>query len=129
MSLMPIDQLLPTLQKVKPVKTGQWIACCPAHDDRTPSLKITETSNGVVLLKCWAGCTASEIVTAVGLGLRDLFPLMSNKPRRNGLSLQAIKHEQWVLKIGTAHLEQGRTLSETDLARLELARRRLGDSA
>ena len=31
-----------------------WVACCPAHDDTTPSLSINETSAGKVLVKCFA---------------------------------------------------------------------------
>lgn len=52
---------------------GRWKARCPAHADRTPSLSISEGQDGRVLLRCFAGCTVSEILAALGLGLRDLF--------------------------------------------------------
>ena len=49
------------------------VARCPAHDDRTPSLSILEGDDGRVVLHCFAGCTAGDIVAAMGLELRDLF--------------------------------------------------------
>jgi hypothetical protein len=49
-----------------------WVARCPAHEDRNPSLSIRE-QNGKVLLHCHAGCTVEDICSAVGLGLGDLF--------------------------------------------------------
>ena len=53
-------------------RNGQYQAKCPAHDDRNPSLSITE-GNGKVLLCCHAGCTAERVVGALGLEASDLF--------------------------------------------------------
>jgi putative DNA primase/helicase len=49
-----------------------WSCCCPAHDDRHPSLSVTE-SNGRVLLYCHRGCAFTEIVTE--LERRGLWPV------------------------------------------------------
>jgi hypothetical protein len=35
---------------------------CPAHDDRAPSLSISEGDDGRTLLKCHAGCSTADIV-------------------------------------------------------------------
>jgi putative DNA primase/helicase len=51
----------------------KWSARCPAHDDRNPSLAITEKANGDALVHCHAGCSVDEVVVAVGLEVRDLF--------------------------------------------------------
>jgi putative DNA primase/helicase len=45
--------------------TGGWIARCPAHRDRTPSLSITDTAHGGLLLHCFAGCSWSAIRDAL----------------------------------------------------------------
>jgi putative DNA primase/helicase len=52
----------------------EWIAKCPAHDDSTPSLGITEGDNGGVLLCCHAGCSTESVCAAMGIKLSDLFP-------------------------------------------------------
>lgn len=70
----PIDKVLSSLESVKKTAPDKWIARCPAHDDRRPSLSIREAEDGKVLLKCWSGCGAGEIVNALGLSLADLFP-------------------------------------------------------
>ena len=118
-----LDNVLSCLDKVKSAGTNKWKACCPAHDDKNPSLAISETSDGTVLLKCWAGCTAQEIVSAIGLELRDLFP-GAKQPRR-GPSKQAIEHERAVYQIGKSLLDAGK-LSGDDLQRFNLAKQRLG---
>src|SRR5690606_39091140 len=50
------------------------VAKCPAHDDQKPSLSIRLTNEGKVLLKCHAGCTANDVMSALRLSLRDLSP-------------------------------------------------------
>jgi hypothetical protein len=54
------------------LKGERWQACCPAHEDRSPSLSITPAGNRV-LIHCHAGCTNAQIMAALGLQLSDLF--------------------------------------------------------
>lgn len=59
---------------------GSWTAKCPSHDDHRNSLSISEGSDGKILLKCHAnhGCTAESIAAAMGLEMKDLFPVPDN---------------------------------------------------
>lgn len=118
-----LDKVLNRLDKVKSAGANKWKACCPAHDDKHPTLAISETSQGVVLLKCWAGCSTKEIVSAIGLELRDLFP--GDKQPRRGPSKAAIEHERMVFRIGQS-LQQRGSLAGDDLVRFNLAKQRLG---
>jgi len=71
---MIVDKILPLLDKVKKKGDNSWIACCPGHDDKNPSLVITEKDDRV-LLHCFSHhCDVYDIVHAVGLELSDLFP-------------------------------------------------------
>jgi hypothetical protein len=74
----PVMNLLNRLDDVKDNGRNKWLAKCPAHKDKRPSLSIREADSGAVLVKCWASCEVAEIVSAVGLELSDLFP-----PREN----------------------------------------------
>jgi len=118
-----LDKLLNRVEKVKSAGANKWKACCPAHDDQNPSLAITATSDGVLLLKCWAGCTTKEIVWAIGLELRDLFP--GEKQPRRGPSKAAVEHERMIYRIGKSLIHQG-SLAGDDLVRFNLAKQRLG---
>lgn len=51
------------LTKAKRTSSG-WIACCPAHDDSTPSLSISDGNKGPVF-RCHAGCTQDAVVNAI----------------------------------------------------------------
>jgi putative DNA primase/helicase len=42
-----------------------WIARCPAHDDRTPSLSICDAGNGKVLVRCHAGCDQERVIASL----------------------------------------------------------------
>ncbi len=47
-----------------------WTARCPAHDDRTPSLSLTDTQDGKVLVRCHAGCEQERVIAGLrGRGL------------------------------------------------------------
>jgi hypothetical protein len=84
---MSLDRMLPLLEKVKHTEQGRWLARCPAHDDRSPSLAVRELDDGRVLLHCFAGCSVQEIVSSVGLELSDLFPqneIPREQVNRNG---------------------------------------------
>ena len=76
---MRIEEFLQRLEGVKgPNASGEYLAKCPAHDDRTQSLCIreAEAENGgtKILIKCQTGrCSTREIVTAMNLQMKDLF--------------------------------------------------------
>lgn len=44
-----------------------WIARCPLHDDRHPSLSVVEKSDGLVRVTCWAGCDWKQLREHLGL--------------------------------------------------------------
>ena len=49
-----------------------WMARCPVHDDRAPSLSISSGKGGKVLVRCHAGCEQRDVITAlVDCGLWD----------------------------------------------------------
>lgn len=50
---------------------GYWIARCVAHEDRAPSLSIRERE-GKVVLHCFAGCRAVDILRVLNLTWKDL---------------------------------------------------------
>jgi hypothetical protein len=60
----------------------QWLACCPAHDDRKASLSIGIGRKGLVL-SCHAGCKTVDVLARIGLTFRDLYdPDEDDGPKR-----------------------------------------------
>ena len=66
---------------VRPNGSG-WVACCPAHEDREPSLSVGIGQGGKVLLTCFAGCEFAEIVAGLGMTPAEMFPADDRKPSR-----------------------------------------------
>lgn len=131
------DNLLGRLEKVKG-RNGSWVACCPAHKDRSPSLTIRETPDGKILLHCFAGCEVADVIGAVGMDLSDLFPPES-KTRDYGVPqkrqrflaselLQAISLEATIVAICAYDLSQGKPLRDADYERLRLASSRINEA-
>jgi hypothetical protein len=124
-------KVLDRLVGVKQTATGRWIAKCPAHEDRSPSLSVRETEDGRVLLHCFAGCANGDVLAALGLRMSDLFdrPLAHHLPPiRGGFSarelLELSSHEATVVALLAADA-QTRTLTEDELKRLTQAASRL----
>ncbi len=99
---MSAEALLSKLRGVRATGTNRWIACCPGHEDRNPSLSITVTSTGVTLLNCFAQCGAADVLAAVGLDFADLYPPKSWEPGKPPRRERSTFDAAAVLKIITA---------------------------
>ena len=130
---MSIENLISRLDKVKG-RNGHWTACCPAHDDRGPSLAIKPTEDGRILLHCFAGCDVHSIVTAVGMDLTDLFP-----PRDAGSApvkpafyasdlLRIIAFETSIVRILANDIVSGTGITKPDVERLRKASDRIEEA-
>jgi hypothetical protein len=131
--MMSIDTLLSRLIKVKRTGNGRYLACCPAHLDKNPSLTVRETDDGRILVHCFAGCSVEEVLHAVGLEFDSLFPekLIGHclHPERHPFNakdiLEAVRHEALIVSVAASTIAHGETLVVNDYARLMLANRRL----
>jgi len=126
-----ITHILSQLSKVMSRSNDRWMACCPAHEDKSPSLSITQSSDGKILLHCFAGCTIEEITDALGLSLNKLFPDngFNNRDYHHQLKQSQYKeilfNEQVVVAIAKSEIKKNHRLNEKDTARHLLALSRI----
>ena len=116
-------------------KTGEasWIACCPAHEDNSPSLAIRLLDDGRILLHCFAGCETSRVLESLGLAIEDLFPDRGfgdhykrvQRPFNAMDVLRCIAFEAQIAAVAASNLARGVLLQHSDHARLMLATSRL----
>lgn len=121
----PLDLLLPRLEGVK--RQGErYVARCPAHDDKSPSLSLARGEDGRALVRCWAGCETRDVLAAVGLELRDLFPDNLSAEQRQQYRRQHLTKERQFERL-VIEAAKGATapLSDKDTARLALAQERI----
>ena len=118
---MSASILLSKLSRVKKTGADRWMACCPAHQDKTASLSIKDLPDGRVLLHCFAGCDADAVLDAVGLTFADLMPerLQGDfKPVRFAFSaldtLRALVADLLFIRLCARNLAQGQALIESD---------------
>lgn len=89
---MTVAELLPRLKGVRAVRNG-WIARCPAHEDRSPSLSMTEGDGGRTLLHCFAGCAVEAICVGLKIRTSDLFASRAQNSEPAPLIVQQAKRE------------------------------------
>jgi hypothetical protein len=77
---MSANALLARLDRVRQTGPSRWLARCPAHEDRSPSLSIRELSDGRILLHDFGGCGTDEVLRACDLTMADLFPERLREP-------------------------------------------------
>lgn len=59
MSCHSLDEIAVSLKAKR--RGNGYMALCPAHADRNPSLSLSEGSNGKILFHCFAGCSQEEV--------------------------------------------------------------------
>lgn len=133
---MNVGPLLALLTGVRKTGDDRWLARCPAHDDRSPSLSLKELSDGRVLLHCFAGCETSAVLAAVGLTMGDLFPEKLATGERHFFSaekqpfepldvLKILAREALVAAIAAGDVAGGKRISPTDADRCATASARI----
>ena len=132
-----LDTLLSRLEKVSEKSKGQYAALCPAHADKNPSLSVA-VKDDRILLHCFAGCGAGEILSSVDLSLSDLFdkPLDHRDkpiPKRDRWDARALlkelRDESVVVVLAAADMLQKKPLPPNDYKRLRMAANRIADIA
>ncbi|MFJ4796963.1 phage/plasmid primase, P4 family [Kitasatospora purpeofusca] len=78
---MQITDILSRFQQVTGHADGGYIAACPAHNDRSPSLRVWHGEDGKVRFKCRTGCSNDAVRVAVRLNWADLFDVAGDGPR------------------------------------------------
>lgn len=131
-----IERILSQLKKVKG-RNGSWTACCPAHQDRSPSFAVRETPDGRILMHCFGGCSTEQILDSLGMDMTELFPENPDfskpfKPLAQRFyasdMLRVIQFEALIVAVSAHDISKGKTLSEADLERLQLAAARINEA-
>lgn len=136
---MNVTVLLGHLERITSCGPDRWRAVCPAHESkhRTQSLAIRELPDGTLLVRCHAGCDIGQVVAAVGLELRDLFPhdhAAPATPRQAQRSrhwhsireaVQTLVHECLVVAIAADDVANSRPFTKEDADRVVQAAGRI----
>jgi hypothetical protein len=135
---MSAATLLDRLSGVRQTAPGRWLAQCPAHEDRSPSLSIRELDDGRVLLNDFGGCQTSDVLAALGLEMGALFParLPGSHPAGGYAPthlripardlLEVLDHEIVVAVLILDEILRHRKANEEQITRLTQAAARIG---
>lgn len=113
-------QLADLLDRSRPSGRG-FVACCPAHDDREPSLSIWDDGGGAVAMNCHSGCDYRSIAKALSTkqiivqprpngrhyeptGLLPRAASDTNAVRKS--AVRAWKKARWATRAGHPYIER-----------------------
>jgi len=123
---MKADLIIERLEHVRATGKNRWIARCPAHQDSSPSLVITQPDNERVLIHCHAGCSTGDILDSLGL---DWGALMPDKGMTYSATRITRKDEplvdQMLIEISKSMASRGERMTEADKSAVLGARLRL----
>lgn len=132
---MSLQQILSKLQKVKHNGNGAYMACCPSHDDRSPSLSIKDNGDGRIMMKCFAGCETIDILQSIGLDWDDVMPAKPEKPvhvikpKQHSIyaddALQIIRNEAQIIVMAAMDIIKGVDIKEPEMNRIKTAMKRI----
>ena len=120
-----LAELSTKLNKFRRISEGRYIACCPVHGDKNPSLGITLKDNGKWLINCLScGANGQAVCDVLGIDVTALFPPNDNpryeKQPRIGFSawqlLHAIQPDLVRLLVIANMLREIEALTEEDRA-------------
>lgn len=129
-----IEEILSRLDKVRRTGPNNWLACCPAHEDRSPSFTLRAEDDGRILAKCHAECDFGAIVEAVGMGWNPWFPpkpLQADRtpavrrPFPAADVLEAVAFETTLVCVTALNVANGVPLTDEDRERLLVAHDRV----
>ena len=130
-----MSTLLDRLDGVTKTGGNRWLAKCPAHDDRSPSLSIRECDDGRSLLHCFAGCETEDVLAAVGMTFSDVMPEPLShhiRPTRSRIpasdALMTLDHESLVVAIIGADILEHKEVDEPTYTRLAQAVGRINET-
>lgn len=123
---MTIENILARLSKVRKSHRG-YQACCPVHQDKHPSMTVTETDDGKVLIHCFAcGARGTDVVEAIGLPTSELFSGEFTGTYDAKYKLRKTELEDsLVISMYEDGKRNGQYLSHADFKRYKLAKARI----
>jgi len=139
-SSRPLDALLSRLGNVRQHGKGYRCDCPNGHASRG-ALSIAEGDDGRVLIRCFAGCEAVDVLAALGMTLADLYPApvrdmtpLGRAQRREAMqaasvvaAVAVLAREADVVSAAAGTLAHGDALDDADRGRLALAASRIHD--
>ncbi len=129
-------KIIDRLSGVRETAPGRWMAKCPAHPDKTPSLSICDPGDGKVLLHDFGGCEVGAVLGSLGLSLSDLFdrPLedSAGKKRASRIPaadiLEVISFEVSVAAIILSDVLESHEIGDLGWERFAQAARRINNA-
>ena len=110
--MIALADVLSRLDDVRRSGRG-FVARCPAHPDRRPSLSVRARDGGGVLLYCFGGCRYGEILRALGVESGPADPRASRPTSVLALGLRIARSQRWADPLNREHMAVARAIRKS----------------
>jgi DNA-binding transcriptional ArsR family regulator len=114
-----LNDIIPHLRRARRLPDGSYMACCPAHDDSEPSLHLSESPDGTLLWKCFAGCPQDavqrELERLAGVQPATARPIPPRRRQQQQPASDAPEMAQALRNFGIAELADAKRLDAEKL--------------
>ena len=122
---MRVEELLQRFTKVKPRGNNNWMACCPAHSDKTSSLSIKAVDDRILIYCFGQQCAIGDILGAVGLKVSDIMPesfkghSKGAKPKMWAMDgMKLLKTDIRIIALAGYDMKRGKVLTPSEVDRV-----------
>jgi DNA-binding transcriptional ArsR family regulator len=116
---LSLNDIIPHLRKARRLTDGSYMACCPAHNDTNPSLHLSESPDGTLLWKCFAGCPQDavqrELERIAGMRPATARPIAPRRRQQQQPASDAPEMAQALRNFGIAELADAKRLDAEKL--------------
>lgn len=119
-----MEQILSRLDRVRQ-QGDKYMACCPVHKDKTPSMMVTDKGDKITMYCFGCGAKGPEIIKALGLPMSLIFK--ENSPdfdKKQWLLDKTRVEDDLFISIYEASQSKGERIRSSDLQRYRLAKSR-----
>lgn len=120
-----VEQLLNKLDKVRANGRDRWMACCPVHNDSSPSMLVTDKGDKITVYCFSCGAKGPEVVNTIGLPVSLLFKEQPGSYDKQDYILSKTQaDDEMFIAVFEAARSRDEVLRHDDFTRYKLAQSR-----
>ena len=119
-----MEQILERLDGVRRHGKDRYMACCPVHQDKSPSMMVTDKGDKITMYCFGCGAKGPEIIKAIGLPTSVIFKDSGAFDKQSYLLGKTETEDKMMIAVYDSAVTRGEVISHDDFRRYRLAKSR-----
>lgn len=119
-----MEQILERLDGVRRHGKDKYMACCPVHQDKSPSMMVTDKGDKITMYCFSCGAKGPEIIKAIGLPTSVIFKDSGTFDKQSYILSKTETEDKMMIAVYDNAVNRGEVISHDDFRRYRLAKSR-----